>query len=240
MKYILLILSLFDYINKKKIANYLKKELPEINVLFDVGAHKGETIEFFNKNFKVKNFYCFEASSINFEYLKKKVLNFKNKNIHIFNYAIGEDENVKDFYQLDESSSSTLNRVNKESKYYKKKTKILNMLNLLNIKKDLIKPIQVKTIILSKFIQKNKINNIDILKIDTEGYEYKVLIGAQEELNRIKYIYFEHHFDDMLIKGYTLSDIHNYLTKKGFEKKFKLKMFFRKSFEYIYLNKNKL
>tara|TARA_Y100000590_G_C15662002_1_gene993042 strand:- start:1046 stop:1759 length:714 start_codon:yes stop_codon:yes gene_type:complete len=237
VKYILLVLSLFDYINKKKIVNFFKKNLLEINVFIDVGAHKGETVELFSKNFKVNKFYCFEASFINFENLKKKILNLKNQNIKFFNCAIGEEENIRNFYQLDESSSSTLTQINKDSDYYKKKMKILN---LLNMKKKLIKTNKVKTITLSKFIKENNINNIDILKIDTEGYEYKVLNGAREEISKIKYIYFEHHFDDMLIKGYNLSDIHNYLVKKGFEKRFKLKMFFRKSFEYIYFNKNKI
>tara|TARA_Y100000590_G_C15664832_1_gene994057 strand:+ start:485 stop:1198 length:714 start_codon:yes stop_codon:yes gene_type:complete len=237
VKYILLILSLFDYINKIKIINFFKKNLFEVDIFIDVGAHKGETIELFHKNLKVNNFYCFEASSINFKNLKKKILNFNNKNIHIYNYAIGEDENVKDFYQLEESSSSTLTKINKDSNYYKKKIKILN---LFGMKKELIQPLKVKTITLSKFIQENNLNNIDILKIDTEGYEYKIIIGAKNEIKNVKYIYFEHHFDDMLMKDYTLSDIHNYLVDRGFEKKFKLKMFFRKSFEYIYYNKNKI
>ena len=80
------------------------------------------------------------------------------------------------------------------------------------------------------------IERIDILKTDTEGFELFVLKGAREKIKNIKYIYFEHHFDDMLVKKYTLSDIHNYLIKNGFQKKFKVKMFFRKSFEYIYEN----
>ena len=43
----------------------------------------------------------------------------------------------------------------------------------------------------------------------------------------------------MIIKSYKLSDIHNYLNdKNGFKKKFKIKMKFRKSFEYLYLNKD--
>ena len=130
-----------------------------------------------------------------------------------------------------------MTQINKNSNYYKKKIKILN---LLNFEKKLIQPTKIKTITLNKFIKENNIKNIDVLKIDTEGYEYKVLNGTKEQLNKVKYIYFEHHFDDMLIKGYTLSDIHNYLAKRGFEKKFKLKMFFRKSFEYIYFNKNKI
>ena len=89
-------------------------------------------------------------------------------------------------------------------------------------------------------MEHNLIKFIDILKIDTEGYELNIIKGAEDQIKNINYIYFEHHFDDMLKKGYTLSEIHNYLVKNGFEKKLKLKMFFRKSFEYIYKNKNKL
>ena len=40
----------------------------------------------------------------------------------------------------------------------------------------------------------------------------------------------------MLVKKYTLSDIHNFLKKKNFKKVFKIKMFARKTFEYIYCN----
>ena len=39
-----------------------------------------------------------------------------------------------------------------------------------------------------------------------------------------------------LKKNYTLSDIHYYLSKNNFKKVFKNKMFFRKTFEYIYIN----
>ena len=86
-------------------------------------------------------------------------------------------------------------------------------------------------------MRENSVNSIDILKIDTEGYEFNVIKGAEEKIKNIKYIYFEHHFDDMLKKKYTLTKIHNYLEENGFEKKLKMKMFFRKSFEYIYKNK---
>ena len=82
----------------------------------------------------------------------------------------------------------------------------------------------------------NNLVNTGQQGLDTEGFELSVLKGAKEKIKNIKYIYFEHHFDDMLIKKYTLSDIHDYLIKNGFEKKFKVKMFFRKSFEYIYEN----
>ena len=81
------------------------------------------------------------------------------------------------------------------------------------------------------------ISKIDLLKIDTEGYEYNVLKGLKKNHQIIKLIYFEHHYDDMIIKNYKFGDIHQILKKYGFEKIFKTKMLFRKSFEYIYENK---
>ena len=87
------------------------------------------------------------------------------------------------------------------------------------------------------FINKNKLGGIDILKIDTEGYELEVLKGLEDKINDIKFIYFEHHYDNMIEKNYKFSDIHDLLTSKGFNKSFKIRMPFRKSFDYIYKKK---
>jgi FkbM family methyltransferase len=38
----------------------------------------------------------------------------------------------------------------------------------------------------------NNIKKIDLLKIDTEGWDYNVLLGAKDMLKNIKYIQFEH------------------------------------------------
>ena len=46
----------------------------------------------------------------------------------------------------------------------------------------------------------------------------------------IKFIYFEHHYDDMIQKNYTFKDINKILINYGFKKVFKSKMYFRKSF----------
>ena len=95
----------------------------------------------------------------------------------------------------------------------------------------------IKIITLDDFINKKKITNIDLLKIDTEGYEYKVLKGLKKNHSKIKIIYFEHHYDDMILKNYTFTDIHELLKSYGFGMIKKHKMLFRKSFEYIYENK---
>jgi len=76
------------------------------------------------------------------------------------------------------------------------------------------------------------------LKIDTEGSEFDVLIGAEDLLKNIELIIFEHHYHDMLKKNYTFSDINKLLIKNNFVQLKKFKMPFRKTFEYIYENRN--
>ena len=92
--------------------------------------------------------------------------------------------------------------------------------------------------LLQGFFYQNKLKEIDYLKIDTEGHEFFVLKGFDKYIKNVKVIHFEHHYDSMLIKKYKFSDIHNLLIKNNFYNSFKIKMFFRKSFEYIYLNNN--
>ena len=111
--------------------------------------------------------------------------------------------------------------------------KILNIKNYENF----YKKIPIKIIKLDDYIEQKKIKKIDILKIDTEGFELNVLKGLKLNNKKIKFIYFEHHYDDMIKKYYKFSDINTVLRNYGFIKKYKSKMIFRKSFEYIYVNK---
>ena len=232
------LISLFDNFQQKKIINFFKKKISpnEKIIFFDVGAHHGETVKLFHKNFKKAKFYCFEASPLNFESLKKNIKLFKLTNFfEINNFALG-NKNCDGFInQIEESSSSTINDFNLESLYLKRKLKILNLQKNNFYKKV---PIKIKT--LDSFIEEKNIGKIDILKIDTEGFEYNVVKGIEKNHNIIRFIYFEHHYDNAILKGYKFRDINALLLKYGFNNVYKSKMYFRKSFEYIYLNKKDL
>ena len=92
----------------------------------------------------------------------------------------------------------------------------------------------INIINLSEFILNHE-DKIDVLKIDTEGYEFNILKGIDKlDFKKIDYIYIEHHYDLMINKGYKFSDINNLLKKNNFILKYKIRMRFRKSFEYIY------
>tara|TARA_Y100000590_G_scaffold396971_1_gene478158 strand:- start:671 stop:1396 length:726 start_codon:yes stop_codon:yes gene_type:complete len=230
------ILNLVDFFYKKKVINYFKKNTDSnIEVLLDIGSHKGETVEIFMKNFNVNNIYSFEASPLNYTKLKKNIQLIQKKNtkcnIKIYNLGVGSSNDEKTFYDLADSNSSTFNKINKNSLYFKKKSNILSFFFNKNF---FIKENIVKQICLFDFIKKNKLEKIDILKIDTEGYEFEILKGLGHKIMNIKLIYFEHHYDNMIKKNYKFSDIHDLLTKNGFVRTFKIKMPFRKTFDYVY------
>ena len=233
MKFLtLLIINFFDFFHKRKILKFFySKKIYNFDVIFDIGAHKGETILYFNKYFSVNNIYAFEPSPLNFKILKKNIQKTKLKNltrIHLENFAVGEVLQKKTLLQMSESSSSTFKEINLESKYFKIKNKFLGKLI------DNSKKIKVDQIKLEDYIKNKNLNNLDLLKVDTEGSEFEVLKGLGEYLGKFKIILFEHHYDNMIVKGYKFSDIHNLLTSKNYQNVFKIKMPFRKTFEYIY------
>jgi len=129
---ILFIIDFFDYFHKKKILNFLKRNnYRKFDVFFDIGAHKGETIDLFTKNFIINNIYSFEASPINFMKISQKLSKVKKKfyksEIILENLALGDKKGSFKFNQLSESSSSTLNEINTNSSYFKKKKKIFKL-----------------------------------------------------------------------------------------------------------------
>ena len=236
-KFIILIISYFDFFYQKKIINFLKKNIGnDFSILIDVGAHKGETINLFAKNFNIKKIISFEASPISFNYLKKRmsVLNkkFKHTELILENLALGSENKDFELKHLFESSSSTINEINQESTYFKKKYRILNLLK----NKKLYEIVKIKIIKLSQYFDINNLEKIDFLKIDTEGYEYDVLKGLGDKIIKIRLIMLEHHYDDMIKKNYTFGDISDLLKTNNFKMIYKSKMPFRKTFEYIYIN----
>ena len=226
-------LNFFDFIHKKKIINFFYRNKINLEYIIDVGAHYGETINLFLKHFKPKKIYSFEASPQNYIILKKnynKLDQNLKKIIQIENIALGKNNRIQSFNQTHESSSSTFNKINTKSNYFSRKKFFLGF----NKDKDFYKKIELKMISLDSYFSEYNLNKIDLIKIDTEGFEYEVLQGLQKNMKNVNYILFEHHYDDMIKKNYKFKDIIKLLKHNNFKLIYKTKMPFRKSFEYIF------
>ena len=236
MSIVVSLLNVFDIKTEIKLHNKFQELLgKEINQVIDVGAHRGEFIIKYCKKNNVKNAISFEPNPEIFKMLHSKTRELRKKKIlQIFNFGIGSEKTNKILNINLDSASSSINNLNKNSDYFKKKYRILNLFK----NKEVSKPLKIQIINLDLLLEDLKIKHVDLLKIDTEGYEFNILKGITNNLHNVKAIYFEHHFDDMIMKDYKLSDIHNFLKKNNFKKFFKVKMSFRKSFEYIYYNKS--
>ena len=226
-------LNFFDSIHKKKIINFFYRNKINLEYIIDVGAHHGETINLFLKYFKPKKIYSFEASPQNFIILKKnynKLDQNLKKIVQIENIALGKNNRIQSFNQTHESSSSTFNKINTKSNYFSRKKFFLGF----SQDKDFFKKIELKMISLDSYFLEYNLNKIDLIKIDTEGFEYEVLQGLQKNMKNVNYILFEHHYDDMIKKNYKFKDIIKLLKQNNFKLIYKTKMPFRKSFEYIF------
>jgi FkbM family methyltransferase len=176
--------QIFNIIDKyyhfKNISIYLDKL--KINTIIDVGFHKGEFIE--NLFFLKKKIYAFEPNPKIFIYSKEK---FKNKKkLKIFNDCLSDKIENRKFYINYLSSTSSLFNDSKLYDYFKK---------ILFNQKELKYSINLRTVTLDYAIMKYRINLKNVLlKIDTEGAEYPVLIGIKKNISRISYVLLENKF----------------------------------------------
>jgi FkbM family methyltransferase len=168
-----------------------KKYHPKI--IFDVGANDGGYSKILRHYFPKANIYAFEPHPLTFKLLKK----VGNKhNIKTLNIGLGEKNAKTKLWDFADDAilkstqpTSTLASIYKDviEDYYKQKSQSFS----------------VKITTLDEFTKMNKTPNIDFLKIDTEGNEYKVLLGAKKLLSekRIKVIQFE--FNEMNVYSRT-------------------------------------
>ena len=179
-----------DLFNRYKM---LKKILPKKIICFDVGANEGQTILEISKNFPGSIIHSFEpqkSCETKLEYFKNKI---KKSKIYINLVACGEKNINKIFYVNSSSNLSSFLKINTKSKFLLKMKQLSKKKYLESINN----PIKVRQITLSDYIKNKKIKTIDLLKIDTQGYELNVLKGIKkQDLFKIKIILLEVNFWD--------------------------------------------
>ena len=144
-----------------ELLNKWKRYLSDSKVVFDVGANLGNHTLFWAKKLNTDVIYSFEPYIPNFERLLHNVQNNLLDNVCPINKAIGKKEGytcVKEFHE-DNYGGTTLNE-------------------------DIQSEGEIEVITIDSFVKGKKIESVDFIKIDTEGYEVSVLDGAQKTISK--------------------------------------------------------
>lgn len=180
-----LILEIFNIINQWVEVSFTKKtKFPEIskeeqeifnrlkdklNIVFDVGAR--DDLFFYNAK-KDCSYHLFEPNKNFTALLKKKISKLKKHDITLNEYGLAEKDADNCVYYK-KSQSFEINPYMLEDTESREKY-------------------SVRTI--DGYIKEKKISRIDFLKIDTEGFDYKVMMGGINSIqnDKISYIQFEY------------------------------------------------
>jgi FkbM family methyltransferase len=198
--------------------------------IFDVGANKGQSIKFFTQVFDNPKIYAFEPSRKTFGFLQKYVDHLESNEISIYQIGLGDKEQIMNFHESILCETSTFALPDQTSEYLKRKNRVL-----FQSVESAFTSIPTRVTTIDAFLNENKVERIDVLKIDVEGFELQVLRGAQQTLRdgRVKIVQFERHVDDMREDTYPI--IHNLLNSIGFVKSAEIKHPIGNFFEVLYL-----
>ena len=182
-----------------KLEHLKSKYHLEIKTIAHVGAHRGQEVEEYLKLFDDVKLNLFEPQQKLFKHLKNKFQD--HKNINYFNLALGSYK-----------GSATMHTANTDGQSS----------SILEPKEHLKEHPQIKfhkddEIIKIRKLDELGITNIDLLNIDTQGYELEVLKGGVNTLNEdVKYMILEVNKRELYKGCPVVSDIDKYLYKYNF------------------------
>lgn len=174
----------------------LRLGMGDPTVVFDVGAHLGQTTLHFHKKFKNAHIHSFEPVAQNFHKLARNIGN--RDRLFVNEIALGSSVGTA---FVNEGDSDLTHSISTSSP---------------SDKTEDVQEVAVETI--DWYVDRKKINDIGLLKIDTEGHEIEVLKGADTTIKsgRIKAIFAECDFCREDIQHTYFPDLLDYLSEKDF------------------------
>lgn len=176
----------------------VRLKYPDLKIVFDVGANEGQTLKWIKHNRPQSMVYSFEPVQSSF--LKLQETAERIGACIPVNSALGSQSGKMDIKLFEEYS-------------------VLNSLNPALMNNDTnakVETVRIDT--LDNYCTDSEIPHIDLLKIDTEGFELEVLKGAKNLLlnGNISFIYAEVGFQSSNKRNTPFKDLTDFLEKEGF------------------------
>ena len=194
-------LGIYNYENQWASGEraFLHKTADKLDVAFDIGGNVGEyakTIKRINRGCRV---YCFEPHPLTYARLAEVA---KEHAFEAFNFGFGKENGMSKLYDYSNTPFSS------HASIYPAVIK--------DIQKGVPVKYEIEIRTIDAFVESHHIDHIDLLKIDTEGSEFDILLGASNTIaaGRVKLIQFE--FNEMnVISRVLFRDFFNLL--RGFD-----------------------
>jgi FkbM family methyltransferase len=174
---------------------------PDSPVIFDVGAHHGETIRRCQRYFKRPTIYSFEPMPSALKILRKRFADAPRVSIH------------------DVALSSSVGRTTLHINQRDIRSSILDLAPAGRRNLDAnIAAVEIATTTLDHFCAQHQVSAIDLLKLDVQGAERQVLEGAADLLDRgrMRTMYLEIWFVPQYQESATFVEMHEFLASRGF------------------------
>ena len=155
----------------KDIFFILRKLNLEKPIFIDVGAYKGLWISKYLKKIPKIKAYMLEPHKPSFIQLKKKFGTFKN--VSIFRYGLSDITGIKDVNVNIQTYTNSFLDLDPEASKSWKSTKFEHLYK---------ESVQIYS--LEDFAKNNNIEKINVLKLDVQGLEFKVLEGSKKLLKK--------------------------------------------------------
>lgn len=179
----------------------LKRMIEPSWVVMDVGANIGATVLVFSRLANMGKIFGFEPNKKSFTRLRENISLNPRYNITTHNVGLGEREEQVQLFVIDETNPG-MNRILNESVAETKKLKS--------------ETVQIKR--LDDFIVLENLQQVDVVKIDVEGFEHKVLNGAIKILTSFRPVLFiEINNDNISQNGSSAKELVTMLMQLGYQ-----------------------
>ncbi|MDP9005246.1 MAG: FkbM family methyltransferase [Verrucomicrobiota bacterium] len=174
-------------------------------IVFDVGANEGQTAEELKEIFPDAKLYCFEPYVAAFRALQEKFSG--DPNIFLERSALGDRKGETTLYENAESVTNSLLPNAPEAD--------------LSQPASFATPIGQSTVSITtidNFCTERSIDQIDFLKVDSQGFDLRILQGARRQLSehRVSFIVVEMLFAPLYSGQAHFHEIYEFLTSLGY------------------------
>lgn len=204
--------------DREKTLKYLIRESRP--VIFDVGANVGSTLDEFKSWWPDSEVHCFEPQQECWGELDKRASKYALNDVLINRFAAGNMLSDRaSFFTHDISSGvSGFNKINLQS------IDSVHLNKLLTTDPQAIDAYEqtlnheriVKVVRLDNYMNTSSVQRVNLLKIDTQGYEPEVLEGLGDRLSDVDVVITELMFYDYYERSLSFSDIERFLLPAGF------------------------